>query len=173
MFHFGASAQTEENRRLSSFEDSLSFALGIESIEENDRKFWENVHENHDVEQIGDSKVYVETIEEGEGDHPAFDSDIKVYYVATNAFGDTLVNAMSNAPLLINLGSVIQGWTIAFPSLQKGGKYRLFIPWEKAYKNVNAELPQGALCFYVELIDFGPKGTIAKQIPSIVRRKHE
>jgi FKBP-type peptidyl-prolyl cis-trans isomerase len=58
------------------------------------------------------------------------------------------------------LNGVIQGWKQSFPSLKKGGKYRLYVPAELAYGD-----QKGALCFYIEFINFGKAGTLVKPQP--------
>lgn len=131
-------------------------------IDEKDQIFWEDVLSKPGVEQIGETGVYIETIKRGTGGSPEPTSDFEANYILTNALGDTLESSYdAGAPLKMNLQNVIQGWQIGFPAMKKGGKYRIFIPYEKAYKNGNPQAPQGALCFFVELINFGPAGSIA------------
>jgi len=133
-------------------------------IEEKDEVFWADVMSKPGVEQVGETGVYLETIKRGSGGSPNTSSDFEAHYILTNALGDTLESSYDRGmPLKRNLAGVIQGWQIGFPAMKKGGKYRLFVPWEKAYKGSNPQAPQGALCFFVELIDYGPAGTIAKQ----------
>lgn len=132
------------------------------SIEEKDKIFWDEVLSNPNVQQIGESGIYFETIEQGSGGKPSEDSDIEAHYILTNAIGDTLESSYeSGSSLKMNLSQLIEGWREGFPALEKGGKYRLFIPYEKAYKGGNLQAPQGALCFYIEFIDYGEWGTIA------------
>jgi FKBP-type peptidyl-prolyl cis-trans isomerase FklB len=138
----------------------------IAEIEEKDAIFWEDVLSKPGVEQIGETGVYLETIKRGTGGSPDATSDFEANYILTNALGDTLESSyMSGSPLKMNLGGVIAGWQIGFPAMKKGGEYRLFVPWEKAYKGGRQGAPQGALCFYVEFIDFGDAGTIAPPVP--------
>ena len=132
-------------------------------VEAKDKIFWEEVLSKPGVEQIGETGIYFETIEKGTGGKPTMDSDFEAHYILTNAEGDTLESSYANdQSLKMNLSQVIEGWRKGFPALNKGGKYRLFVPWEKAYKNGNAQAPQGALCFFVEFIDFGPEGSLTK-----------
>ncbi|HNS41916.1 MAG TPA: FKBP-type peptidyl-prolyl cis-trans isomerase [Taishania sp.] len=94
--------------------------------------------------------IVIETVEEGKGGSPVVTDDVTAHYILTNTKGDTLETSFDRGqPLTISLQSVIPGWTMAFPQLKKGGKYRLYIPADLAYGN-----SKGALCFYVELIDF-------------------
>lgn len=138
----------------------------VTEIEEKDEIFWKDVLNKPGVEQIGTSGVYIETIKAGTGGSPTGSSDFEANYILTNALGDTLESSYAaGMPLKMNLGSVIAGWQIGFPAMKKGGKYRLFIPWEQAYKGGRPDAPQGALCFFVELIDYGPAGSIAPPRP--------
>lgn len=133
-------------------------------IKEKDDIFWAKVKKRPGVEQIGTTGVYLETIKKGTGAKAAPGQDFEVDYVLTNALGDTLESSfVSGQPLKYNLSSVIQGWQVGFPMMNKGGKYRLFVPYEMAYKNGNPQAPQGALCFYIECINFGPAGSIFQQ----------
>lgn len=117
--------------------------------------FWEKVKGTAGVKQIGSTGIYMETIENGSGGSPDQQSDVVAHYTLTNALGDTIESSLSvGQPLRMNLQGLIAGWKESFPSMKKGGKYRIFVPSEKAY---NA----GPLCFYIELLDFGPAGTMA------------
>lgn len=140
----------------------------LSDIEERDQIFWKDVLSKPNLEQIGETGIYFETIKQGTGGKPTIDSDIEAHYILTNALGDTLESSYAaGKSLKINLGSVISGWREGFPALKKGGKYRLFVPYEKAYKNGNSQAPQGALCFYIEFINFGKSGTLTKPIRAI------
>ncbi|MCJ8289418.1 MAG: FKBP-type peptidyl-prolyl cis-trans isomerase [Crocinitomicaceae bacterium] len=131
-------------------------------IKAKDDIFWADVMTKPNVEQIGQTGVYLETIKKGSGGKPDVASDFEANYILTNALGDTLESSyVSGAALKMNLSGVIRGWQIGFPAMNKGGQYRLFVPYEQAYKGGNPQAPQGALCFYVDLINYGPAGSIA------------
>ncbi len=131
-------------------------------IKSKDDIFWKDVLSRKGVEQIGQTGIYLETVKKGSGAKPDMNSDFEANYILTNALGDTLESSYaSGQPLKMNLSGVIKGWQEGFPAMNKGGKYRLFVPYEKAYKGGNPQAPQGALCFYVELINVGAAGTIA------------
>lgn len=106
-----------------------------------------------------DGGIIIETIKAGNGGSPTMYDDVEAHYILTNPKGDTLETSFQRGQALkINLQSVIPGWTMSFPQLKKGGKYRIFIPSELAYK-------QGALSFYIELVNFGKAGTIVPAQP--------
>jgi FKBP-type peptidyl-prolyl cis-trans isomerase FkpA len=135
-------------------------------IAEKDQIFWKDVLSRKGVTQVGQTGVYIETIKAGSGAQPEMTSDVEAHYILTNALGDTLQSSYAaGQPIQINLSGVVQGWRDGFPAMKKGGKYRLFIPYEKAYKGGDPQAPQGALCFFVELINCGPAGSIVKPQP--------
>jgi FKBP-type peptidyl-prolyl cis-trans isomerase len=111
--------------------------------------------------------ILIQTIEEGRGGSPTAEDDVEANYILTNAKGDTIESSFAiqkmqgtkEAPKF-NLNGVIQGWKQSFPSLKKGGKYRLYVPAELAYGD-----QKGALCFYIEFINFGKAGTLVKPQP--------
>ena len=116
-----------------------------------------------------DNGIVIEVIEEGTGASPKANSDVVADYILTNAKGDTMESSFEykiqrggESPAF-NLGGVIPGWTQGFQHLKKGGKYRLFIPGELAY-GVRSNFEP--LCFYIEFIDFGEKGTLVKPRPA-------
>lgn len=129
-------------------------------VEGQDSVFWEQILREPGVKQLGETGIYLKTLKEGEGGSPNEFSDIEAHYILTNNVGDTLESSFEQSALKINLQSVIGGWREGFPHMKKGGKYQLYVPYEKAYKNGNIQAPKGALNFYIEFIDFGPKGTI-------------
>lgn len=140
----------------------------LTEIAEKDQIFWRDVLSRPGVTQIGETGVYMETIKAGTGGQPDMASDVEAHYILTNAIGDTLESSIARGePLKMNLSQVIPGWREGFTGLKKGGKYRLFIPYEKAYKGGNPQAPQGALCFYIEFINFGPAGSIVKPQPQM------
>lgn len=156
LLQFGVSAQNETIHS-----QSIDDSQFLSEIAKNDSVFWSKALKSS-LSEVGTSGIYVQVIEQGSGGKPNSESDVEVHYILTNNLGDTLESTFhSKNTLKINLAHVIKGWKEGFPALNKGGKYRLFVPYEKAYKNGPKEAPHGALCFYIEFIDFGPRGTIA------------
>lgn len=128
----------------------------VKKMKELDKPFLDKAKTLANTRTI-DGGIVIETIQEGKGGSPAVSDEVVAHYILTSTAGDTLETSFDRGqPLTIGLQSVIPGWTMAFPQLKKGGKYRLYIPSELAYQN-------GALCFYVELINYGPLGTTAKK----------
>lgn len=118
--------------------------------------------------QVFDNGIVLQVIEEGKGGMPSETDDVEVEYILTSAFGDTIQSSYemkqmtgSNEPVALSLnGGVIPGWTFVLPKMKKGGKYRAYIPWEMAY---GAERGKESLCFFIELIDYGPQGSLVKE----------
>ena len=116
---------------------------------------------------VFDNGIILFTIKEGKGAYPNPTDDVKVHYVLMSALGDTVQNSytMKNqegkiepVPLQLD-GGVIPGWSYALPKMKKGGKYKIYIPWELAY---GIEGGKESLCFDIELIDSAPAGTFVK-----------
>lgn len=118
--------------------------------------------------------IFVETIRQGTGASPQTGDDVLSHYVLMSPNGDTLQSTLGREPVPFSLNGVIQGWSIAFPTLKKGGKYKLYIPQALAYggnppdASIEAFSP---LAFYVELIDFGKPGSLTggppQQLPQM------
>ncbi|TNE72024.1 MAG: hypothetical protein EP333_08380 [Bacteroidetes bacterium] len=112
--------------------------------------------------------ILIETIEEGKGGSPTEQDDVKADYILMASTGDTIQNSLlfrqdptdlSQAPAF-NLQQVFMGWTKSFPNLKKGGKYRLYLPWEMVN---DPRLQDQSVCFYVHFIDYGPAYSIAEK----------
>lgn len=127
-------------------------------MSEKEKPYWDKVKAISGIQEL-ESGVYIETIKAGKGNKPTAADDVEAHYTLTNVVGDTMeTTKTSGNPLKINLTygmgtGIIRGWTIGFPAMSKGGKYRLYVPSELAYGN-------GSLCFDVELLDFGPQGSM-------------
>jgi FKBP-type peptidyl-prolyl cis-trans isomerase len=92
----------------------------------------------------------------GTGPKPNFTNIITVKYsgrlLTTGEVFDQAIN-----PVSFPLTSLIQGWQIAFPLLNKGSKATLYVPSGLGYgtRGSGASIPPNAnLIFDVELIDF-------------------
>ena len=109
-----------------------------------------------DIRQVDTSGIYLETIQEGTGASPTADNEVLLYFSIEDNRGILLLsNLRDEKPSQIYLGNTSLGWIKGFSVLQKGGKYRLFIPKEAERSSSRI----GGICVYVELIDFGPNGT--------------
>ena len=123
------------------------------------------------------SGIVLQTIQEGKGTSPAPGDDVLAHYILMNSLGDTLQSSFEmvekyKQPLnAFSLSGVVPGWQEGMPLMKKGGKYRLYLPFQLAYgetgmfnPNTNSYdiQPYESLVFYVELINFGKPGTLTK-----------
>lgn len=104
------------------------------------------------------SGLQYEVIAEGEGAKPGPTSQVTVHYHGTLIDGTVFDSSIQRGtPATFGVNQVIKGWTEALQLMNKGAKYRLYVPQELAY---GANAPGGAiqpymtLIFDVELIDF-------------------
>ncbi len=120
--------------------------------------------------QVFENGIVMEVISEGKGGSPSATDDVKVEYILTSATGDTIQSSykmkkqggsMDAVALKLN-GGVIPGWTYVVPKMKKGGKYRVYIPWELAY---GEQMGRESLCFVIELVDFAKEGAFVKPEP--------
>lgn len=104
------------------------------------------------------SGLQYEVINEGEGAMPGPEDQVTVHYHGTLIDGTVFDSSVSRGePATFGVNQVIKGWTEALQLMNKGAKYRLYIPQDLAY-GANPH-PGGpiepfmALVFDVELIE--------------------
>ncbi|HAO06685.1 MAG TPA: peptidylprolyl isomerase [Chryseobacterium sp.] len=108
--------------------------------------------------KITASGLQYEVLQEGDGKTKPKASDVvQVKYTGKLLDGTVFDSTDKNggAPMDINLGAVIKGWTEGIQLMSKGSKYRFYIPSELAYGDNGAgPIPAGAtIIFDVELVD--------------------
>lgn len=101
------------------------------------------------------SGIYYQIINPGSGNFSfSLSTNVTVNYegrLLTGAIFDKSTSAKTFA-----LGTLIQGWQIGIPLIQKGGRIRLIIPSTLAYKNQSpsSNIPENAvLDFTIDLIN--------------------
>lgn len=104
------------------------------------------------------SGLQYEVLQEGDGKTKPKASDIvQVKYTGKLLDGTVFDSTDKNggAPMDINLGAVIKGWTEGIQLMSKGSKYRFYIPSKLAYGDNGAgPIPAGAtIIFDVELVN--------------------
>jgi len=117
-----------------------------------------------------ESGIVMFTLEEGTGGMPGATDDVEVEYILTSSLGDTVQSSYQakqlsgkTDPVALSLnGGVIPGWSVVLPKMKVGGKYRIYVPWEYAYGERGGK---ESLCFFIELVNYGPAGTLLKQEP--------
>lgn len=121
------------------------------------------------------SGIVLETLQAGTGGSPSPADDVLAHYILMNSMGDTLQSSFDmvkiyKQPLTpFSLKAVVPGWQEGIPMMKKGGKYRLYLPYNLGYgaqgmynpQTQNYDIqPYESLIFYIELLNFGPEGTL-------------
>lgn len=105
-----------------------------------------------------ESGLLYEVIAEGEGEKPTSNATVKVHYTGSFMDGKVFDSSLDRGePIEFGLGQVIKGWTEGLQLMNKGAKYKFFIPHDLAYGAQGypgAIPPYSALIFEVELLDF-------------------
>ena len=121
---------------------------------------------------VGKSGFVLETIKEGTGPKIKPGSDVQAQYVLINSRGEQLENSymasMQGRPApAFSLNGVIQGWQEGVPEMKKGGKYRLYVPYNLAYGETGNQgiPPYETLTFEMEILEVGEPGTLVKPNP--------
>ena len=107
---------------------------------------------------ITQSGLMYRVIEEGDGDSPESDSQIRAHYTASLVSGDVIDSSYErDEPLEFTVNMVIAGFAEGVLLMQEGAIYELVIPAELAYGNFpppNSNIHPGAtLIFEVELLE--------------------
>jgi len=92
----------------------------------------------------------------GSGGSPTLSSNVKVKYKGYFTDNVTFDETTGNNTIEFPLSNLIEGWQIAIPLLQKGGKGTFLIPSALGYgSNPPPGIPRNAvLIFDIELVDF-------------------
>lgn len=116
------------------------------------------VNAQRDDVTVTESGLQYRVIEEGDGQQPDPESNVRVHYRGTLIDGEEFDSSYSrNEPAEFPLNRVIPGWTEGLQLMEEGATYEFYIPSELGYGN---NPPQGSpitpgdvLIFEVELID--------------------
>jgi len=115
--------------------------------------------------QTTESGLQYQVLKQGEGDHPSSSDVALVNYVGKLRDG-TVFDQQQRAP--IELSKVIPGWTEGLQLMNRGAKYRFWIPPALGYGEQGAGNgaipPHSVLEFDVELIDFIPAAVLQQQM---------
>ena len=125
-------------------------AVGEEFLAENAKR---------DGVVVLESGLQYEIIEAGEegSDKPSRESTVRTHYHGTFIDGKVFDSSYDRGqPAEFPVGGVIAGWTEALQLMNKGAKWKLFIPYNLAYGEQGSPggiPPYSALVFDVELLD--------------------
>lgn len=111
---------------------------------------------NKNIKKTASGLMY-EVIQKGKGAKPAASNTVKVHYEGYFIDGKVFDSSIKRGqPIEFGLGQVIKGWTEGLQLMNKGSKYKLYIPYNLAYgERGRSSIPAySTLIFDVELIDF-------------------
>ena len=99
------------------------------------------------------SGLYYVIDEEGTGERPKSNSDVKVKY--NGYFTDGNLFDQNTTGITFNLQGVIPGWTEGIPLFKEGGRGMLLIPSKLGYgdRQVGSIPPNSVLIFDIDLIE--------------------
>ncbi|MEO8710913.1 MAG: FKBP-type peptidyl-prolyl cis-trans isomerase [Parafilimonas sp.] len=99
--------------------------------------------------------IYYQVIDPGSGVTPDINSVITVTYTTTT-LDDQVIEDKTGTPVTLPLNQFIEGWRIAIPYIQKGGRIKMVIPSSLAYGCTGISgviAPNAPLYFDVVLVD--------------------
>ncbi|CAM2994842.1 FKBP-type peptidyl-prolyl cis-trans isomerase [Rariglobus hedericola] len=127
-------------------------------------KFFADIKEKKGIKSLtvdtasGPATLYYEILKEGSGEYPKASNVVKVHYTGTLVDGTVFDSSVERGePIEFPLGGVIKGWTEGVQKINKGGKIKLYIPYQLAYGEEGRPPtipPASTLVFEVELLDF-------------------
>jgi FKBP-type peptidyl-prolyl cis-trans isomerase FkpA len=134
------------------------FSLAMFSCKEKSdmEKIEDYLTENNLIAEQTASGVYYIITKEGAGGHPNLLSNVTVKYKGYLLNGEVFDETTGSDTATFPLQGVIEGWQIAIPLLQRGGKGTFFIPSHLGYGSQSVPgIPRNSvLVFDVELINF-------------------
>jgi FKBP-type peptidyl-prolyl cis-trans isomerase len=124
--------------------------------------------------KVSASGYVLETLQVGTGPKVKAGSDVQAHYILMDSRGEVIENsymgAMQGRPApIFSLNGVIKGWQEGVTEMQKGGRYRLYLPYNLAYgENGNQGIPPyETLTFEMEILNFGEAGSLQPANPSM------
>ncbi|HET8706360.1 MAG TPA: FKBP-type peptidyl-prolyl cis-trans isomerase, partial [Pseudomonadales bacterium] len=120
------------------------------------KKFLEDNAKRPEV-TVTASGLQYEILTAGSGAKPKANSTVRTHYHGTLINGQVFDSSVERGqPAEFPVNGVIRGWTEALQLMEKGAKWRLYLPYELAYGERGAGGvigPYSTLIFDVELID--------------------
>lgn len=153
------------------FRDIIQGRMEVNSKSEKEKgaEFLEAFVKNESASKTESGLAY-KIITPGDAKKPSSTDIVTVHYKGTLINGTEFDSSYKrNQPIEFPLDKVIKGWTEGMQLIGKGGKIKLVIPSELAYKDQGAppSIPGGAtLTFEVELIDFKSVSAQSEAVPA-------
>ncbi len=145
----------EANKILEDFIGKVNADKGANNLEEGLAFLAEN-KKKEGVTELPSGLQYT-VLEEGEGDIPTANDQVKCHYHGTLIDGTVFDSSVQRGqPAVFPVNGVIKGWVEALQLMSTGSKWRLFIPSELAYGSNGAGAsigPNSTLIFDVELLE--------------------
>ena len=149
--YFMQSMQEQGNRQM---KKSMNF------LEENRKK--EGIKET-------ESGLQYQVVQKGKGEKPQDGDQVKVHYTGKTMDGKVFDSSRERGePITVSLKNVIAGWNEGLQLMNKGSRYKLFIPPELGYGERGAGNdigPNEVLIFDIELIDVNPEKPVEGKQP--------
>jgi FKBP-type peptidyl-prolyl cis-trans isomerase len=124
------------------------------------KAFFENNKKVAGVQTTASGLQY-QVLKGGTGEKPKPTSKVKVHYKGTLLNGKQFDSSYDRGePTSFEVGSVIAGWTEGLQLMQKGAKYKFFVPFNLAYgeRAPGPEIPAYSnLIFEIELLEIDGK----------------
>lgn len=145
----------EANQILEAFLNEVNQKQGSGNLAEG-KKFLENNGKKKGVTVLPSGLQY-EVLNEGEGDMPTINDQVKCHYHGTLIDGTVFDSSVQRGkPAVFPVNGVIKGWVEALQLMSTGSKWRLYVPSDLAYGSQGAGGaigPNTTLIFDVELIE--------------------
>ncbi len=145
----------EANKILEEFMQKASQGEAKNNLEEGIKFLAENKSDKSVIELP--SGLQYKVIEEGDGELPTPENQVKCHYHGTLIDGTVFDSSVERGePAVFPVNAVITGWVEALQLMPVGSKWRLFIPPELAYGEQGAGGvigPNSTLIFDLELLE--------------------
>lgn len=129
-----------------------------EAVENNKKKGDEYLANNKKQKGVvvRPSGLQIQVLKEGTGKQPTATDEVQVHYHGTLLDGTVFDSSIDRGePVTFRVNRVIPGWTEALQLMKEGGKVRVVIPAELAYRQRGAPPkigPNETLIFEIELL---------------------
>lgn len=138
------------------YEKKMKEAQGLSNRNKKDAQIFLAQNKTKPGIQTTSSGLQYLVVKSGNGPSPKATDKVKVHYIGKLLNGTEFDNSYKrNQPAVIQLNSVIKGWTEALQMMKVGDSWKLFISPELGYGDVGAGevIPPGSLLIFdVELV---------------------